>query len=390
MVLRSFVALVVATASVAACHRSPSSSDPPRTSPSREAAGGVHFEPRIRDVEGLVEENVAVSFDLLNSSDHAVRLAKADGKWGDLRVDTPTGESIPACKLSGELASPLTIAPGARVTLVDAFDGDLACEPGSREECWVRAWIDDASTPIEATIRWRRHPLQAVHGDVGDLGEIEPRGTIERRFTIESAELGRFEVNHAGVSTEVQWDPLVIAALDVKGRDVTPPGAVRTTYEVVVRIDAAKLPYGDRWIQIVASLPRSRVRRVPINLRWNLAPPFELLLDGRPVADSLSLGLVKAGDALLHRVALHSRDPAHAVRVRGARVETRPDGPRFGVAIGPFVDGDTALALSLAETPNGRSLSGELVVETDDPRAPVWRKRLSGIWNGVAAPPAGK
>lgn len=388
MVLRSIVVLL---AMVPFCSLSSSfSSDPAPRAPARPIAGDVHFEPKVRDVEALVGENVPVSFELVNAGDRAVRLTRAECKWGSLRVDTPAGASVPACRRIDGIAPPLAIAAGAHVTLVDGFDGRLACEPGSREECWVRAWIDDATEPLEATVRWRRRPLGAVRGNPIDLGEIDPRATIERRVVLAFEELGRFEVVHAGLPSDGPADPILVSALTVQGRDVTPAGADRTQYEIVARLDASKLQYGERFTSIVVSLRRARVPDVRINVHWKLAPPFELLVAGSPVVDAIALGLVKQAGVTLRPVVFHSRDPAHPVRVRGARVEARPNGQHFRVAVGAFADGETPLDLSLVETPEARVLSGELVVETDDPRAPEWRRRISGIWNGSATKPEGK
>ena len=396
MAFRSFVALAAAIASTGSCSTSPSSPDPPR--PSRAPPADVRFEPRSRDVEGLsgwgvdgpVGENVAVSFDLVNASDHPVRLVDAACKWGHLRVDTPSGASIPARRRSGGLPRPLTIAAGERVTLVDGFDGRLACEPGMREECWVRAWIDGATEPLEATIRWRRRPVDAVHGDSPDLGEIAPRGTIERRFVLESEDLGEFEVGEVAVFLDPHADPHFAAAFDVRKDDGTPPGAARSRCEIVARIDSSKLPYGSSWASIYVPLRRARIPGLRIGMRWKLEPPFELLMNGAPVGDSFQLGVVKQLEVPARRVVFHSRDPANPVHVRSARIEAARDGTRFAVAVGPFVDGDTPLDLALSEVPKQRALRGELVIETDDPRAPEWRKRIVGLWNVAPAPPAGK
>ena len=201
----------------------------------------------------------------MNASDHPIRVTDIEGKWGTLRVDTPEGESFPASQGRRGLAAPIAVAAGAHITLVDTFNPDLHCEPGTSEECFVRAWIEGSTEPIEAGIHWRRHSLQAVRGDSAELhnlGELPAGAAVERRFFLEAEELGRFDVIHVGLDASAAFGPSA-SATEVRGRDVTPPGATRTTYEVTVRFSAAGLPCGEYFVPIVAALRDARVPTIP-------------------------------------------------------------------------------------------------------------------------------
>jgi hypothetical protein len=356
-------------------------------SPSNRRAEGaaVRFEPARRDVVGLNGENVAVSFDLVNASDSPIRLTDIECKWGSLRVDTPEGESIPAIQGRRGLATPIAIAAGSRVTLVDAFDADLLCEPGRDEECFVRAWIEGATEPIEAGIHWRRRWLQAVRGDsaeLHDLGELRAGAAVERRFFLEAEELGRFDVIHVGLDGSAAFGPLA-SAVEVRGSDVTPSGATRTTYEVAVRFSAAGPPCGDYFFAIVAALRDARVPTISFSLHAKVVPRFELFIDGKSATEAASLGPVRRV-ASVARVEVRSRDREIPAHVSSARVESKEGFGRFTVSVGPCVDGTTILDVGLAEIPKSRAIRGELVLATDDPSAPEWRLKLSGIW--VASP----
>jgi hypothetical protein len=385
----SFRPVVAASAALVAIVASvlPTTSTPVRP----EDRADVRFEPRWRSVGALLGEHVAVSFDLVNASDHPIRVTDVESKWGTLRVDTPEGESIPASQGRRGLATPIAFAAGEHLTLVDAFDPNLHCEPGSSEECFVRAWIEGSTEPIEAGIHWRRRCLQAVRGDskeLHDLGELRAGAAVERRFFLEAEELGRFDVTHVGLEGTAAFGPLA-SAVEVRGRDVTPPGATRTTYEVAVRFATAGLPCGYYFIPLVAALRDARVPTISFSLHASVVPRFQLFIDGKPTTEAASLGAVRR-IASVARVEVRSRDREIPVHVSSARIDSKEGSGRFTVSVGPCVDGATILDVGLAEIPNARPLRGELVLATDDPAAPEWRLKLSGIWFASAAPTEGR
>jgi hypothetical protein len=352
----------------------------------------VRFEPRWRYVVALVGEHVAVSFDVVNASDHPIRVTDVEGKWGTLRVDTPEGESIPASQGRRGLSAPIAVAVGAHITLVDTFNPDLHCEPGTSEECFVRAWIDDSTEPIEAGIHWRRHWLQAVRGDsaeLHDLGELPAGAAVERRFFLEAEDLGRFDVIHVGLDGSSAFGPLG-SAVEVRGRDVTLPGATRTTYEVTVRFAAAGLPCGEHFFGIRAALRDARVSAIPFSLHAKVVPRFELFIDGKPATEAASLGAIRKIGSVA-RIEVRSRDREIPVHVSSARVGSKDGSAQFTVSVGSWVDGTTILDVGLAEIPKSRGYrrdlvlaTGDLVFATDDPSAPEWHLKLSGLW--VAGP----
>jgi hypothetical protein len=312
-------------------------------------------------------------------------------KWGNLRIDTPKGESIAASQGRRGLAAPIGIESGSRVTLVDAFDADLLCEPGRDEECFVRAWIEGSTKPIEAGIHWRRRCLQAVRGDsaeLHDLGELHAGAAVERRFLLEAEELGRFDVIHVGLEAGAARGPLA-SAVEVRGRDVTPPGATRTTYEVAVRFSAAGPPCGEYFFGIVAALRDARVPTISFSLHAKVVPRFELFIDGKPATEAVSLGVVRKIESVA-RVEVRSRDRETPVHVSSARVEAKDGSAQFTVSVGSWVDGTTILDVGLAEIPKTRVFRGDLVLATDDPAAPEWRLKLSGLWVGSATKTDGR